>query len=394
MKIVHFIIVLLIFLIPFFFLSNEVFSQNPSLIHLSTEGDPSNSITISWKTRINTDTSSVQYGITNEYGETSFGKSFIYHIASEMLHQVKIENLSPDTLYHYRVGDNIAGWSKDLTFRTAPVKSKNFTFTVYGDQGTSKISKQNVAQISKIKPVFHIHTGDLSYSNGFPSVWDYWFDLIEPISSYSLYFPTIGNHEFEGGLSLYLEQFALPNNERWYSFNWGNTHFVSIEINSELIDDGDQYEWLIDDLSKTSKDNDINWIIVFFHYPPYSSGEKNPGIVNLRSDLLPILELYNVDLVLNGHDHIYQRTFPLKNSTVTSTDEDKYVDPTGIIYVVTGGGGKSLYDLVNPEPYWSAYRESIYHFLSISINGNYLHLKAIKTGDGSIIDDFQIIKSN
>ncbi|MEE9585778.1 MAG: hypothetical protein V3W09_02635, partial [Nitrososphaerales archaeon] len=67
-------------------------------------------------------------------------------------------------------------------------------------------------------------------------------------------------------------------------------------------------------------------------------------------------------------------------------------DPEGPIYVVTGGGGRSLYSLGKPEPPWSAKRASVYHFLHVSIEGGDLHFRAIKTEDGSIIDEFYITK--
>ncbi len=372
--------------------SSEVFLKPPKLIHLSTEGDPATTITVTWKTRGYTQTSDVEYGLSARYDSRVAGIGYTYYGASGVLHRVKIDGLKPDTVYHYRVGSSVGGWSSDHTFRTAPTADRNFTFTVYGDQGTSTYSGQNVVGASMVNPAFHLHTGDLSYSGGLQSIWDEWFEIVEPLASTALYMPTIGNHEYEGGLDIYFNQFALPGNERWYSFNWGNAHFVSIDIQTYFREDETQRKWLIRDLEEASRDDRIDWVIVYFHYPPYSSGPSYPGFTDIRSGLTPILERYQVDLVLNGHDHIYQRTFPLHNGSITSTDPDIYTDPDGIIYVVTGGGGRSLYGLGSPEPPWSAKRASLYHFLQISIEGRYLTVKTIKTDDGSIIDQFHITK--
>ncbi|MFQ6134994.1 MAG: purple acid phosphatase family protein [Nitrososphaerales archaeon] len=379
--------------IPLILVSSEVFLQPPMLIHLSTEGDPSTTVTVTWKTRDYTQASTVEYGQSTSYDSRVTGVGYTYYGASGVLHRVKIDRLKPDTLYHYRVGDPVGGWSSDHTFRTAPTVDGNFTFTVYGDQGTSTYSRQNAIRASALKPSFHIHTGDLSYSGGFQSIWDQWFEIVEPLASSALYMPAIGNHEFEGGLNLYLDQFSLPGNERWYSFNWGNAHFVSIEVPSFFRPEDERYGWLVRDLEAASRDGDIDWITVYFHFPPYSSGPSYPGFSSIRSGLTPILERYRVDLVLNGHDHIYQRTFPLYNGSITSSALERYTDPEGIIYVVTGGGGRSLYGLGKPEPPWSAKRASVYHFLQVSIEGGDLHLKAIKADDGSIIDEFHITKT-
>jgi len=364
------------------------------LIRLSTEGDPSTSVTVTWKTRGYTQSSTVEYGQSTSYDSRATGIGYIYPEASGVLHRVRLDELKPDTLYHYRVGDSVGGWSGDHTFRTAPTVGVNFTFTVYGDQGTSTYSRQNVMRASAAKPSFHIHTGDLSYSGGFQVICDQWFEIVEPLSSNALYMPTIGNHEFEGGLSLYLDQFSLPGNERWYSFNWGNAHFVSIEIPSYFEASDERYSWLISDLEEASRDQRIDWVIVYFHFPPYSSGAHYPGYSTIRSGLTPILERYRVDLVLNGDDHIYQRTFPLYNGSITSPTFERYTDPEGVIYVVTGGGGRSLYGLGTPEPPWSARRASVYHYLEVSIAGRDLHLKAVKTEDGSVIDEFHITKTS
>jgi len=369
-----------------------VFYQPPTLIHLSTEGDPSTTVTVIWKTRGYAQ-SAVEYGVSAGYGSRAIGVSYTYPGASGVLHRVRLDGLKPGALYHYRVGDPILGWSGDHTFRTAPEGDVNFTFTVYGDQGTSRYSVENVVRAAAFKPSFHLHTGDLSYSGGLQSIWDRWFEIVEPLASNALYMPAIGNHEFEGGLNIYLDQFALPGNERWYSFNWGNAHFISIEVSSYFRAEDERYRWLMSDLEAASRDEDIDWIIVYFHFPPYSSGPSYPGYSTIRSGLTPILERYGVDIVFNGDDHIYQRTYPIYNGSVTSHALDRYVNPQGTIYVVTGGGGRSLYGLGKPEPPWSAMRASVYHFVEVSISGRELHMKAIKTEDGSTIDEFHITKT-
>ena len=371
-------------------------SQPPVSVHLSTEGDPSVTVSVVWKTGGTTNSSIVEYGTSAEYGSQAMGSTYTYSGSAGVLHRVKMDGLTPGTTYHYRVGDPVGGWSVDHTFQTAPVDRRNFTFTAIADQGTTKNSIKNVELASALKSSFTLPVGDLSYSTGSQGTWDKWFKIIEPIASNALYLPTIGNHEVDanvgGNLSLYLNQFVLPGNEQWYSFEWGNTHFVSLYVSPYADGKAPQYIWLAQDLKAASNNPRINWIIVYLHFPPYSSG-RYPNLLLLRSNLTPILDRYHVDLVLTGHDHNYQRTYPIYNGTETTYSFEQYVDPKGTIYVVTGGGGESLYQFSQPAPTWSARRAAVYEFLQISIEGNKLHYKAIKTENGSVIDEFYITKS-
>ena len=315
-------------------------SQPPVSVHLSTEGDPSVTVSVVWKTGGTTNSSIVEYGTSAEYGSQAVGSSYTYSGSAGVLHRVKIDGLTPGTTYHYRVGDPVGGWSVDHTFQTAPVDRRNFTFTAIADQGTTKNSIKNVELASALKSSFTLPVGDLSYSTGSQGTWDKWFKIIEPIASNALYLPTIGNHEVDanvgGNLSLYLNQFVLPGNEQWYSFEWGNTHFVSLYVSPYADGKAAQYTWLAQDLEAASNNPRINWIIVYLHFPPYSSG-RYPNLLLLRSNLTPILDSYHVDLVLTGHDHNYQRTYPIYNGTETTYSFEQYVDPKGTIYVVTGG---------------------------------------------------------
>lgn len=371
-------------------------SQPPVSVHLSTEGDPSVTVSVVWKTGGTTKSSVVEYGTSAKYGSQAMGSSYTYSGSAGVLHRVKMDGLTPGTTYHYRVGDPIGGWSVDHTFQTAPVDGRNFTFTAIADQGTTKNSIKNVELASALNSSFTLPVGDLSYSTGSQGTWDRWFKIIAPIASNALYLPTIGNHEVEanvgGNLSLYLNQFVLPGNERWYSFDWGNAHFVSLYVSPYADGKAPQYLWLAQDLEAVSNNPRINWVIVYLHFPPYSSG-RYPNLLSLRSNLTPILDRYHVDLVLTGHDHNYQRTYPIYNGAETSYTFEQYVDPKGTIYVVTGGGGESLYQFSQPAPTWSARRAAVYEFLQISIEGNKLHYKAIKTENGSVIDEFFITKS-
>ena len=109
-----------------------------------------------------------------------------------------------------------------------------------------------------------------------------------------------------------------------------------------------------------------------------------------KTSISPVLETYGVDVVFNGHDHIYERSFPIYNGQVVDTHPNEYINPKGTIYIVTGGGGKSLYE--TGSDYWTAYTESVYHHVKVNIDtANTLHLQAIST-QGDVIDECWIYK--
>src|SRR4029077_16749342 len=150
-------------------------------------------------------------------------------------------------------------------------------------------------------------------------------------------FTTLGKHDVTTGNGApQLDLFDLPqvalnsaDQERYYSFDWGNAHFVVLDTNSSLnestSDPTSMYAWLRNDLAQTTQP----WKIVAFHYPAYSASVNTALVV---TNLVPIFEQYGVDFVLTGHVHDYERTFPLKQGAVTTTGQG------GIVYVVSGSG--------------------------------------------------------
>jgi|GEM_PF-5090029 hypothetical protein len=132
----------------------------------------------------------------------------------------------------------------------------------------------------------------------------------------------------------------------------------------------EQYAWLERTLAETS----ALWRVVWFHHPPYSSGNHGPS-VEQREALAPLLEQYQVDVVFNGHDHIYERSFPMR--------ANRREDESGVIYVVTGGGGAPLYPVDAGE--WTAFATSVHHCCIVSIDGPHLRWRVYDL-DGEAVD--------
>jgi len=312
--------------------------------------------------------------------------------------------------YYFICGGENGDWSEELSFRTGPVEKKGIRLVAGGDSRSDARpshphpdwpeARDNVSQLmASYNPEFVIFSGDFLWSgdeqvgsdtwdNWFAAAQMYWVDnngLTIPI------IPCIGNHEvkfpqpsdYDPGVDAknYYGQFCLPGNERWYSLDWGpDLHIIALD--SEVLDTGsdtwsEQLAWLEADLAAHAS---YTWKIVFFHRPAYASRGSLSGA---QTYWVPLFDNYNVDLVISGHHHYYERTHPLKN--------DQISPDSGTVYMVSGGWGAPLY---YESPQWfTAYGPtSIYHFVVIDIFGKTLHLRAVNT-DGETFDELYINKS-
>jgi hypothetical protein len=195
----------------------------------------------------------------------------------------------------------------------------------------------------------------------------------------------VGNHELSGGecgYQGYRDIYHLPDNappgdgETYYSFDWGNAHFVALDTNQSYGAGSAQYDWLIADLQAATRP----WQFVFFHHPAYSSGTHG-STPDVQAHLVPVFETYGVDVVFNGHDHHYERTCPVLGGACTTPQDG------GVVYYVTGGGGAPLYPV--GTDWFTAYGDSLNHFLRVAVHECWLRLEAVGT-DGVIFDSYEI----
>ncbi len=309
-----------------------------------------------------------------EYGETpQLGRKGVDAQVGRR-HAVTLPGLSPASTYYYRVAE-ANGAPKMARFHTAPEgEDSRFAFAVIGDSGRGRKNQLAVAALlERLKPDLMLHTGDVVYPSGEERHYDRRFfvpygRLLKEVPI----FPVLGNHDLErGNGAAYLNNFHLPRNDprgtgRYYSFDWGNAHFVA--LNCELYHEDssgnpeEQKAWLERDLRETHQP----WKIVYFHRPIYSSS-KHGSDERIREDLEPVLIRQGVDLVFSGHDHAYERTRPI----------------SGVTYVLSGGGGKGLYPAGRSE--WTAFSKSTHHAVVVRIDGEHLSLEAVEP-DGTVID--------
>jgi acid phosphatase type 7 len=269
--------------------------------------------------------------------------------------------LAPNTTYCYDVQSG-SSVSERFGFRTAPAPGTGarVRFLAYGDSGGAGTDQTTLRdQMATVPFDFMIHTGDIAYGGGTRASFEgRFFQVYADFLKYFPVFPASGNHEYDStDAAPFREVFVLPENggpegiERWYSFDWGDVHFVALDTERT---GPVQAAWLDADLAA----NQLPWTIVYGHKPPFSSGEHgNDGA--FQTHFVPILEKHQVPLVLNGHDHDYERTKPQK----------------GVTYVVTGGGGIGVRDVGVSS--FTAFSVAVIHFVYVTVEGNELALHAI-----------------
>ncbi len=234
--------------------------------------------------------------------------------------------------------------------------------------------------------------GDYSYAD----TANCWLDIINPLDGKMKI--SIGNHDDEPStvLNQYLNHFGLSR--QYYSFNYQNAHFLV--LSTEMTTSSSMYDFAKNDLTQAASNTGIDWIIVYMHMPMYTSPSHHSADSTMRSKYHPLFDQYGVDLVLYGHNHAYERSYPIKydsstpsTPTVTSSNKESYTNPTGAIFATVGTAGASLYSYSSKSSYIvTQYRG--YGFLDISISGDTLSAKFYANSDGSVKDQFTVQKSS
>jgi len=375
-------------------------SPVPDQIHLTWTGDPATTVTIQWRTDLSVQESTVNYGTTTAYTMSATGTSFtVYgttatntsYVQVVEHHVVELQGLSPLTTYHYQVGGG-GQFSQDYYFTTGPATGKtnaSFDFIVCGDSrgnslGTNAGINPSLSTFAQTlfsqHPAFVIFTGD-ACSTGKIDEWDDWFYAMSSIAPYVVIMPVDGNHE-EYAPDFY-SQFALPlaqgrafteltaDKGVYYSFNYGNAHFVILDDQSlfGVPVQTTELNWLKADLQTTN----TVWRFVANHEPEFCDGGPHESNTLLQQYWVPVFVSNHVDMVFNGHNHYYERTYPL--------DETGNPVPqgSGVTYIIAGSIGAPLYDVATAS--FLAYEEKTYNYALIHVAGNTISMDAYRLSD-------------
>ncbi|MDQ5869509.1 MAG: purple acid phosphatase [Thermoproteota archaeon] len=274
-------------------------------------------------------------------------------------------------------------------------RTPDFSIAAVGDLGCSPEVKKMVNVINNETMELILILGDLSYQRESA---DCWFDIVSPIDQRMKI--VLGDQDYRANsvLRQYKSHFNLS--QEYYSFDYENVHFVALATEIPYDFKSPQYNFVKNDLKAASRNPDIKWIIVYSYRPQYSSPTEHPGNRDLRDTFHPLFQKYSVDLVLQAHNHNYERTYPIKYNEISSSEpivadsnSNTYENPAGQMYVTVGTGGAQLHGLDGKALYVS--NQYMGHgFLEISLthNGRNLTGTFYSNDDGSIEDSFTIIK--
>ncbi|HXG47834.1 MAG TPA: metallophosphoesterase family protein [Methylomirabilota bacterium] len=395
------------------------------------------SITIRWRTNLPVD-SRVRYGLAPDQLT-----EVVTAPGPTTEHSMRLADLAANTKYYYAIGTSTNQLAGDAThyFVTAPAAPKPVRIWALGDCGTASAGVDGSRQVRDAfyrfaghrEPDVWLMLGDNAYYSGEDheyqvAVFETYHEMLRRCVLWS----TLGNHETYAQLNPYpaipyFDIFDLPTageaggvpsgTEHYYSFDYANIHFVCLDSEESIRQTGlPMLDWLEQDLAANTNE----WTIVFWHSPPYTKGSHNSDsrsdsagrLFQMRTNVVPILEAHGVDLVLNGHSHSYERSYPLRGHYGLSTtltpdmvldsgsgredDTGPYRKPfgpdgnSGVVYVVAGSSGWATF-LTGRHPAMHATLLRMGSMV-IDVEGSRLHARFLRE-TGEIDDEFTLLKN-
>lgn len=380
------------------------------------------------KATVNPNIQTKTISAVRSYPGIDFGVIGIMNYEIEVTrHMIKLTGLKPDEKYCYRIGDAEKGWWSEVGVLETADNSDAFTFFHMSDsQGGIERQYKTWANVVDTAYAMHpeasfiMHTGDfVDYGSNFKQ-WNWMFNTASDNLMKTVMMPTAGNHEEKGLGYAITNNFLLsdvPEQNKaggvYYAYDYNNAHFMVLNTNN-LNSDGtlsdDQLAWLKADAAAS----DAQWKIVAMHKAVYSNGSHydDEDVTALRAQLATLMPELGIDLVLQGHDHVYLRTDVMSNNTVVEgetknvkNDGVSYtakVNPQGTIYAIDGCSGVKYYQAKDSAQTDQLFprAERIYDaaapvFSAIQIDGDSLYFDAYTVDDSKTekIDSFAIVKA-
>ncbi|HEX2021820.1 MAG TPA: metallophosphoesterase family protein [Candidatus Thermoplasmatota archaeon] len=334
--------------------------------------------------------------LTTPDGPKTVAASLVPGPTLGFVYEARLTGLAPGTEYAYEVG------GRSFSLRTPPADG-SLRFVALGDMATTAQAQATVDEVLALGPDFVLHMGDISYAEGDPLVWRDWFAMTEPVAASVPWIPAAGNHDVDvqgrdtsqgalvdpRELAFYKQRFRTPGEDVYYSWDAGGVHFVALDSYAEVRISPDQVAWLKADLAAAK---DAAWRIVYLHEPFFSSNSHGSS-QEVQDAFLQAIEEGGVDLVLQAHDHGYERSWPMRAGKPTVSSGSTFEQGAGTVYVVSGGAGASLYATwEEPQPAWSAVRGSFHHVALLEATPETLSLRVVPTveSDDAVEDSFTI----
>jgi len=367
-----------IYLLIMLFGNQLLFSQDH--IHWGSTGNPLSGLTLTWRSQSSDDKLKWGYTTSFEQGEQKAIRRDDYE---GYLYDYTFPRLTALSTIHYEIySDGL--WSyEQKTFKTSiDTNSTHFSFIAGGDSRTNLGDWQNSSNMLATESTdFHLFLGDHVSSGKSTTQWDNWYDNGKNYLENNLIYHASGNHEYS---PIYVNQFVMPGNEKWYSFEFGNVLFICLLSEGEF---STQHAWLTEKLSSTTK----TWKIVYFHRPFFTPGGHAGEMDVHRDTWWKAFDDFGVDVVLNAHEHFYMRSKPINLNVSDSSSVTEYGDKRhqGRLQIITGSLGAPRY---NTATSWFVIENvSTMNFLKIEINEDVLKMNAHNM-EGAIIDSLTLSK--
>lgn len=375
-------------------------SSAPDQICLTWNGDPATTQAIQWRTNPAVTEGVVQYRKKDEAAaqpmEVKAEVSSVVDrlVGNDPVNQrftASLKDLAPDTVYTYRVGNPTGNiWSPWMEFTTAPAEPESFSFVYMGDLQVGMFGWNKLLNRAKeIQPntAFYIIAGDIVNRGTKREEWDELFDSAKGFFDTRTFIPALGNHDYAKQESpvYYLQMFALPENgpedfpkEHAYSFNYSNAFFVVLDGNQPPEK---QSAWLDQQLAGSK----AVWKFAVFHQPAYSSKSHRDND-DIRETWGELFDRYHVDMALQGHDHAYLRTYPMKNGKKVASAQE------GTYYVVSVSGSKFYEQESHDYAEVSFTKTDTFQTIDIQSNGKNACTYRAYDAEGKIRDEVVIEK--
>ena len=363
------------------------------------------------------------------YPGIDFGVIGLMHYEIPMnRHTITVSGLEEGKKYAFRVGDASRGWWSETGMFTVADGSDTTTFIHVTDPQSQSAHQYETfaAVIDKAyemypEAAFTVNTGDLVDHGDNFNQWQWLLDGSSETLMDTVMMPVAGNHEGHG-TNATITNYTISNAPEqdftagvYYSFDYNNVHVAVLNANNLNEDEGfsdDQIEWLKEDMNAS----DADWKFVATHKAVYSNGSHydDDDVIAMREQLSVLMPELDIDMVFQGHDHVYLRTDSMidnkvegvETSTTTFNGKEYTVkeNPQGSVYVIGGCSGVKVYKQKDPAltdelfPRAEAIRDVEYSvFSGIRIVGDTLYFDAYEvnpeTGETECIDSFAIRKN-
>lgn len=342
----------------------------PQGIRISAVNDSSNSMVISWYTTSEASDPKLLLATEPTLIDNITITPTVNNIDSTYIYSANLANLEAKTTYFYKVSSDTSNEREILNFTTLPSRdSTSLKFLVFGDSRSQREQRGELVNkvIENFEDIeFSIHTGDIVNDGRIQTEWNEYFDDAEDLTKKVPGYYIEGNHEYNDGYMY--DNIPLPSNgfnSYYYNFSIGPINFIGLNTHR---DPSIQTTWLETALNNSYNDDNTLWNVVYMHEPIFNSRSTRPDRYDLITSWCPLFEEYNVDLIFAGHNHYYERSYPMNClKQYDDTSSFYFKNPSNPIYFITGGAGAPLY-IRDTNPDYAPFYNSTYHFIVVEIN--------------------------